>query len=185
MAPGWAAENWPCWKPLRSRSPCRREEQAVDSRHSNEEESALWSRAVLQSHNIQGVCELSGGKCCCRALEGRSWWKGLNSASITDCLSGSWQGWTVSGRGCSFICSLPTPALPCGETALIDTAALWVAWAANLYCRGTTSWAGGRQGDPDLPAAQEDQEQHAIPLLMPHSQASLHTWWMCRRTCTI
>lgn len=39
------------------------------------------------------------------------------------------------------------------ETALTDTAALWVAWAANLYCKGTTPWAGGRQGDPDLPAA--------------------------------
>lgn len=48
-----------------------------------------------------------------------------------------------------------------GETVLMDAAlsvlpTLWVAWAAwtaKLYCKGTTPWAGGRQGGyPDPPA---------------------------------
>lgn len=55
-----------------------------------------------------------GLQCCCRALSGWSWWKGLTSALIIDCLSGSWQGWAVAGRGCSFTSSLPTQgAFPC------------------------------------------------------------------------
>lgn len=56
---------------------------------------------------------------------------------------------------------------------MIDTAlsVLWVVWAActaNPYCKGTTPWAGERQGGyPGLPLAQEDQGEHATPLLIP------------------
>lgn len=57
----WAAENWPCWKPLRSPSPGRGEGQAVDSRHSNEEDQLCGAGQCCRATTFRVVCELSWG----------------------------------------------------------------------------------------------------------------------------